>query len=58
MHLEVHPLFIRRHGGEPLLLLRNLSEIGYKSFHGKSWTSLFRQADKESNFHLDLVAKA
>jgi len=58
IHLEVHPLFIRCHGGEPLRLLRSLSEIGYQSFNGKSWTSLFRQADKDSNFHLDLVAKA
>ncbi|WP_041320745.1 FkbM family methyltransferase [Hyphomicrobium denitrificans] len=57
MHLEVHPPFIRRQHGDPLLLLKNLAKIGYRPFDGKSWDSIFKRANNDSNFHLDLIGQ-
>ena len=55
IHLEVHPQFIRRQNGDPLLLLKDLAKIGYRPLDGKPWAGIYKQATEDSNFHLDLV---
>jgi FkbM family methyltransferase len=57
IHLEVHPQFIRRRRGDPFLLLKSLAKIGYQPFDGKSWDGVFKRANNDPNFHLDLIGQ-
>lgn len=56
IHLEVHPLFMRRQHRDPDLLLKALKKIGYQSLDGTPWASLFKRANSDEIFHLNLVS--